>query len=269
MAASVVFLVPTIAKLIFAGDFKTLTSWSAFKDAWFGNFWVYMGPQAKAGAEPMVYPLLEGRVRNGRVTEQVSGALLQGVVLEIGAGSGLWMDAFDNVVRAAKTHSRPGPTKIYGIEPNVVSAAALRRRVGELGLEGTYEVVPVGIEDLGNEAAWGGRIEPGSVDCIVTVQCLCSIPEPEKNVRLLYEYLKEGGRWYVYEHVKAERGLVVPYFQRFTNVFWEHAMGSCHLCRRTGETLRQAGQWMEVNLAKPAEESFNEVIPHIVGTLTK
>lgn len=214
MAASLVFVAPTVAKLILAGDFKTLTSWSAFKEAWFGNFWVYMGPQAKEGAEPMVHPLLEGRVRSGKVTEQVSGSPLQGVVLEIGAGSGMWMDAFDTVVRIAKTHSRPGPTKIYGVEPNVVSAAALRRRVGELGLEGTYEVVPVGIEDLKNESAWGGRIEPGSVDCIVTVQCLCSIPEPEKNVRLLYDYLKEGGRWYVYEHVKAEPGFVIPFFQR-------------------------------------------------------
>lgn len=33
-----------------------------------------------------------------------------------------------------------------------------------------------------------------SVDCIVSILCLCSIPEPEKNITKLYELLKKGGR---------------------------------------------------------------------------
>ncbi|EQB57156.1 hypothetical protein CGLO_02752 [Colletotrichum gloeosporioides Cg-14] len=269
MAFSLVYLPVTVAKLVASGDVKAFLSWSAFKEAWFGNFWVVMGPKAKAGAEPMVFPLLEGRVRGGNISAQMSGKPLEGIVLEIGAGSGMWMDAHVKVLGAAKAQSLRGPTKIYGVEPNPLSAASLKRRAQEAGLEKTYEVVPVGIEDLQNETAWGGKIEPGSVDCIMTVQCLCSIPEPEKNIRLLYGYLKKGGRWYVYEHVKAERGLVIPLYQRFTNIFWEQAMGSCHLCRRTGQTLQQVGHWAEIDLAAPAGESPNEVIPHIVGTLTK
>jgi hypothetical protein len=37
------------------------------------------------------------------------------------------------------------------------------------------------------------------------VMCLCSIPEPRRNMAQLYGYLKPGGRWYVYEHVKCFR----------------------------------------------------------------
>lgn len=56
-------------------------------------------------------------------------------------------------------------------------------------------MLPIGIDDFNNPTARGANIKPGSVDGIVTVQCLCSIPKPEKNVQLLNDYLKKGGRW--------------------------------------------------------------------------
>ena len=61
--------------------------------------------------------------------------------------------------------------------------------------------MPLGIEDL----AASGTVALQSVDCVVTVMCLCSIPEPRHNMAQLYGYLKPGGRWYVYEHVKCFR----------------------------------------------------------------
>ncbi|OHF03884.1 hypothetical protein CORC01_00746 [Colletotrichum orchidophilum] len=270
MTISLVYLWLTILKLAFTGDVKILFSWPSLKEAWFGEFWKFMGPKAKAGAEDKVLPLLEGRIRGGRIlSERGASKPIDGIVLEIGAGSGMWTESLATIVRTAKAESRAAPTKIYGVEPNPVSATSLRRCVEGAGLKGTYQVVPVGIEDLQNESAWGGRIEPGSVDCIMTVQCLCSIPEPEKNIRLLYNYLKKGGRWYVFEHVKAEQGLFIPMFQRFTNIFWKHIMGSCQLCRSTGQTLQQVGSWSDVDLAQPADESSSDVIPHIIGVLTK
>ncbi|KZL84459.1 phospholipid methyltransferase [Colletotrichum incanum] len=269
MAISSAYFLFTVAKLTLAGDFKTLRSWPALKNAWFGEFWAFMGPLSKSRGEGRVIPMLEGRIRGGRVSNQGSSTPIEGVVLEVGAGSGMWTEALATIVGAAKAESRNGPTKIYGIEPNPVSAASLRRRVEETGLKGIYLVVPVGIEDLQNETAWGGRIDTGSVDCIMTVQCLCSIPDPEKNIRLLYSYLKKGGRWYVYEHVKAERGLVVPLFQRFTDIFWRHMMGSCHLCRQTDRVLQEVGTWTKIDLAHPSDEEYYEAIPHVVGILTK
>lgn len=215
MSMTLRFLPRTVTQLISARDFRTLLSPSAFGDVWFGNFWGFMGPQVKEGAERRVLPLLEGRVRNGHVTDEVVGIPVQGTVLEVGAGTGMWADVFakvdttgQNVDKGDLKRRRGGLVKVYGIEPNLQSAAALRQRVKDVGLEGTYEVVPVGIESLNDPTAWSGRIEPGSVDCIVTILCLCSIPEPEKNIRLLYDCLKKGGRWYAYEHVKLEHGAI-------------------------------------------------------------
>ncbi|KAF4978541.1 hypothetical protein FZEAL_5074 [Fusarium zealandicum] len=265
MSFSTWHLLTTVANLTAAGDLGTLLSWEALKDAWFGSFWAFQGPRSKSQAEPWVVPLLEGRVKGGRAYETASSPPIQGIVLEIGAGSGMWTEILANTCRAANSASGMIPSKIYGVEPNPISAAALTRRVAEVGLTGMYEVLPFGIEHVQKETSIG----PGSVDCIVTIKCLCSIPEPDKNIRLLYEYLKPGGRWFVYEHVKAERGLAIPLLQRFTNVFWEHLMGSCQLCRPTLQSLVKTGDWENMDLTTQSNESSFEMLPHIVGTLTK
>ncbi|KAL4725444.1 hypothetical protein ACLX1H_007593 [Fusarium chlamydosporum] len=223
MGIAMRFLPSTILEAIRNGDFSTLLSPSKFKEAWWGNFWAFIGPQVKASAENKVIPLLEGRVKNGRMGDEVVERPINGVVLEIGAGTGMWADVFAKVnvgvnpeedeLRRRKGES--GLTRVYGIEPNPKSAATLRRRVKEIGLDGVYEVVPVGIESINDPKAWDGRIEPESVDCIVTILCLCSIPEPEKNVKLLYQSLKKGGRWYAYEHVRIDpsRGFFLRAYQ--------------------------------------------------------
>lgn len=212
MLISFLYLLLTVLQLVIKADFTTLLSWDRFNDAWFGNFWTFMGPRSKAEAERWVGPLLQGRVQNGEVFDE--GRPIEGVVMEVGAGSGMWSQVFADVKRKSEGLGK-GVRKIYGVEPNSISAKALKKRVAEVGLEKTYEVLPVGIEDLQKEA----NIQPGSVDAIVTVQCLCSIPEPEKNARLLYEYLKPGGRWYVYEHVRAEGDGMIPGFQRKSTPF--------------------------------------------------
>ncbi|KAF5008831.1 hypothetical protein FDECE_4910 [Fusarium decemcellulare] len=281
MGISVRFLPGTVLGLLASRDFRTLFSPSAFKETWFGNFWAFMGPQVKINAERRVIPLLEGRVHDGRVGEDVVGEPINGIVLEIGAGSGMWADVFakvgggigvvgsgDDEVRRRKGGN--GLTRVYGIEPNPQSAAALRRRVKDVGLEGVYEVVPVGIESINDPTAWDGRIEPESVDCIVTILCLCSIPEPEKNIRMLYNSLKKGGRWYAYEHVRVERGrFFLSAFQWLTNLVWSQAMGSCRICRNTGKTLIEAGPWEKIDLAHPDDEARFALLPHVLGTLTK
>ena len=225
----------TISSLIIRGDYSTLFSFEDFSELNFGSLWAVIGPEVKKSAEPRVIPLLEGRVKQGAVTDKVVGTPVHGTVLEIGAGSGNWADVF------AKVSSRPaldnsqapgesdgvrqrGPasksiTKIYGVEPNPQSCVALRQRVKDVGLGESYHVVPVGIEHLDDPSAWDGRIAPESVDCIVCVLCLCSIPEPEKNVALLYRLLKPGGTWYVYEHVKVSKGgLFMKLYQRKSTI---------------------------------------------------
>jgi SAM-dependent methyltransferase len=190
-----------------------------------------------------VFPLLQGRVKEGVILQQAPNASagVSGTVLEIGPGSGQWVSIFsDRYLSSTSTSSTTAVdsgandqgihprhrrvTHVYGVEPNVGVHPLLRAKIAQAGLEDVYEIVPCGIEAL-----WqSGAVQRESVDCIVGVLCLCSIPDPERNIRELYGYLKPGGRWFVYEHVRC------PYEKSGRVMVAYHGMLmfilSCHLC---------------------------------------
>ena len=76
-------------------------------------------------------------------------------MLDIGPGSGEWLQLFP----------KENVTRIYGVEPNRDHHELLRRRIKEAGLSDVYVIVPVGVEDLGEE--W---VRAGEVDTVVTIQ---------------------------------------------------------------------------------------------------
>jgi len=223
--------------LLSQGELGTLLSISALRDAWFGRFWAWAAPGVRETAETKCIPLLRGHTRAGRVltaaevadSEQHGGLTppVSGTVLEIGPGSGMWVSMFkqeslwpsDSITTDASKNggsvrrrgAEPGErvTRVYGVEPNPDVHAALRQQVPDAGLEGTYEILPMGIEDL----AASGKVAKESVDSIVSILCLCGIPEPRHNLRELYGYLKPGGRMYVYEHVKCSNHWLMIWYQ--------------------------------------------------------
>ncbi|KXH50340.1 methyltransferase [Colletotrichum simmondsii] len=280
------YLPPTILRLFREGDYAALTTPSRVQDAWFSAFWAWLGPNIRVGRSDMMVALLEGRVTDGKVVEEPVHPPVSGVVLEIGPGSGMWVDIFakgrdsDEKKKAAdaaagmarggvRRRVAEGVTRVYGIEPNTEAHPALRKNVQAAGLEGTYEIVPTGIESLSDPTAWNGKIEKGSVDCIVSILCLCSIPEPEKNIAELYSYLKKGGRWYLYEHVEVMQSQPIRLYQRIVNLVWPRALNGCQLCRNTGNNLRSAGPWTNIDIRQPQDETWFQVVPHIFGTFTK
>lgn len=201
MFQSLTFLPSTIIRLLVAGNFSALISPSQLQSAWFSSFWSVAGPGVRETGEARVVPLLEGRVKHGKAVTTdgksndgggQSQTRLRGTVLEIGPGTGMWVSLFADPQLAI--------SKIYGVEPNQDVHLELKQRVVAAGLANRYEIVPRGIEDL----ATSGDIAPESLDCIVSVLCLCSIPEPDRNIRELFQYLKPGGTWFVYEHVRCE-----------------------------------------------------------------
>lgn len=192
IAGALAFLPVTVAKLLWAQDWGALSSVRRFQDAWFGAMWLVFAPRVREAHAARVGPLLQGRVRAGMQVPAAKHAPVHGTVIEVGPGTGNWAPCFADGAAGAKV------TRVYGVEPNPDLHAGLLRAVDRAGLGGKYEVVPVGIEDLAKAG-----IPKGSVDCIATLLCLCSIPDPERNIRELYEYLRPGGQWYVYEHVKS------------------------------------------------------------------
>ncbi|KAK1572766.1 methyltransferase domain-containing protein [Colletotrichum navitas] len=276
LSKSFYYLPPTILGLIRSADFATLLSPSRLQDVWFSAFWAWWGPRIRAGNSDRMVALLEGRVTGGSTVEDPVHPPVSGVVLEIGPGSGLWVSLFSKGGKkseasqgAVRRRIAEGVSKVYGVEPNTDVHPVLRERVLEAGLDGTYEIVPTGIESLSDPTAWNGKIEKGSVDCIVSILCLCSIPEPEKNIPELYSYLKKGGRWYLYEHVKATHSWPIRLYQRFVNLVWPRALNGCQLCRDTGKTLRSAGPWADIDVSQPPIEPWYQIVPHIFGTFTK
>ncbi|KAI0137880.1 S-adenosyl-L-methionine-dependent methyltransferase [Hypoxylon sp. NC0597] len=277
----------TILKLIWERKLSVLLSPSKLQDAWFSEVWKFQGPMIRQTAGEIVVPLLEGRATAGDVTPEPVGPGIHGTVIEVGPGSGLWVDVYkmvaevnpnpeaeagEGTVRRRNAGASGGKrviTRIYGVEPNQDQHPHLKRAIANAGLEGVYQIVPVGIEDLDNPDKWDGRVEKESVDCIVSILCLCSIPEPEKNIRELYGYLKKGGHWFVFEHVRCEYSWYMKAYQRFVNVFWPHFLGGCLLCRQTEKTLREAGPWEKIDVAQPVIEPWYKTVPHILGVFTK
>lgn len=261
------FYIPhTIFDLVTSFNFKPLTSFGDFKDAWFARFWIWFGPRSRQVVGGTVTPLLENN--------------LHGVVLDIGPGAGGWLDLYAQAMN-------PGVSKIYGVEPNKGLHAQLRANAVKAGLGDVYEIIGSGAEELGSK----GGVQKGSVDTIVTVQCLCSIPEPERVIKGLYPLLKPGGKWLVFEHVRTKyRGEFVWYWEReffvleigvveckadflfcsdLINVVWPHFFNGCDIARPTDEWLLRAGEWEEVKLGPAKGEGPYDTVPHVVGTLRK
>ncbi|KAF2853350.1 S-adenosyl-L-methionine-dependent methyltransferase [Plenodomus tracheiphilus IPT5] len=274
MLISLSYLPATVAHLYSTAGLSSILTWQTLQSAWFSRFWAWAGPRIRDGNGPRITALLEGRVTGAQVVNEVVGEPINGIVLDIGPGLGYWVDLYAKtdipVQDSSAATRRRGPpakaiTKVYGVEPSLSSHAALRQRAVSAGLDGVFEILPVGIEDIAKETA----VEKGSVDAIVSLLCLCSIPEPEKNIGELYSYLKPGGRWYVYEHVVVKGYWPMQLYQMFVNLFWPHALGGCQLCRNTQKTLREAGAWTKIDLEQPPEEPWHATVPHVFGTLIK
>lgn len=113
-------------------------------------------------------------------------------MLELGPGTGQQLGRLDP----------PKIKRIYGIEPNSALHPELRAKVAEAGLENIYTIVPCGIEDRAEMQKYG--IETESIDTVLSLKVLCSVPDPERMTRDLYRLLKPGGQLLLSEHVRSK-----------------------------------------------------------------
>lgn len=235
-------------------------SWPALKHAWFQHFWLWFGPASKPLFAPRVAPLL---------------ARSHGLVLDVGPGSGVWMPEL--------ARARDKITKIVGVEPNARFHAQLREAARSAGLAGVYEPVQAFAQELESVG-----VQRGSVDTVVTVHVLCSVGAGAEGVaKALYESLKPGGQWLVYEHVASRHGAVRAWQgeccrvvwggwivadcqgEAVNNVPWGVLLDNCHLLRNTGNVIKNAGEWESVEIDYDSREGYFESLPHVVGRLVK
>jgi SAM-dependent methyltransferase len=212
------YLPGTLWQLLQARKFRTIFSWTRLQKAWFGAFWAFAGPRIRDRNGPRIIALLNGRVTHARIVDAPVNPPIGGLVLDIGPGPGHWVDLYAEARASARDSNTANIDKIYGIEPDIDAHVPLSKQVRNAGLEDVYEMLSVGIQLLSLANVKGSHyknqtIEKESVDCIVSLLCLCSIPDPEKNIAELYGYLKKGGRWYLLEHVQVQRSWPIKMYQ--------------------------------------------------------
>jgi ubiquinone/menaquinone biosynthesis C-methylase UbiE len=142
-----------------------------------------------------------------------------GSVLEIGIGSGLNLPFYS-----------PTVTHLRGVDPSAELLAMARRKVDRVRF-------PV---ELTCESAEQLRVDPRSVDTVVTTWALCSIPNPLKALHEMKRVLKPGGRLLFVEHGHSPDPQV-QVWQRRINPVWRRVAGGCNLNRRMDELITAGG----------------------------
>lgn len=134
----------------------------------------------------------------------------EGVVLELGFGSGLNLEHYD----------RAKVSKLYALEPSEGMLARARTHA---------EAAPFPVEIL-PETAERMSLAPASVDTVVVTYSLCTIPDAVSALEGARRALKPGGRLLFCEHGLApDEG--VRRWQRRIEPVWRPIAGGCYLTR--------------------------------------
>ena len=164
----------------------------------------------------------------GRVAERAALARLRadllahatGRLLVIGAGQGYDL-----------AHLPDAVTGVIAVEPD----RAMRR-----GARSRAAAAPVPVQLVGATAE-RLPVADGAVDTVLCAFVLCSVDDADASVAEIRRVLRPVGRLLVLEHVRAAPRSWVSGFQDAVDPVWTRFAAGCHLNRRTGHTLTEAG----------------------------
>ena len=148
---------------------------------------------------------------------------VSGVVCEIGFGSGLNLPYYKNI------------TKLYALEPSQGLYNLAKEKISD---------APFVIEHLFSSAEKIPLLD-NSVDYVVSMWSLCSIPDPKKALTEVFRILKPKGKFVFIEHGKSPRNIVAK-IQRFITPIQKQISGGCHLDRDIEKLILDAGFIIEV-----------------------
>ena len=149
---------------------------------------------------------------------RVAGAA-EGVVLELGAGSGLNLPFYGGAVR-----------RVLALEPAAPLRDRAQARAGSLALP--VEVLAASAEAL--------PLEDHSVDTVVTTWTLCTVPEASRALAEARRVLRPGGALLFVEHGRAPEPAVARWQDRL-DPLWTRIAGGCHLNRPIDAMIAAAG----------------------------
>jgi ubiquinone/menaquinone biosynthesis C-methylase UbiE len=143
----------------------------------------------------------------------------QGLVLEVGVGSGLNLPLYG-----------PAVTRVVAVDPSPELLRLASTRAADA-------IVPVWpIRALAEHLPFSGAV----FDTIVMTWTLCSIPNPIAALTEMRRVLRPGGRLIFVEHGLSPEIRVVRWQHRLTP-YWKRISGGCHLDRKMDDLIRAAG----------------------------
>ena len=167
----------------------------------------------------------------------------EGVVVELGIGSGLNLDYYDP---AKVTH-------VYGLEPDPGMLAKARRHAAS---------APIPVTVL-RETAERLSLPDRSVDTVVVTFALCTIPDVVTALHGARRVLKPGGRLLFCEHGLSPEPAVFEWQSRIEPV-WKRIFGGCHLTRDIPGLIREAGFGVE-----DLDAGYMQKAPRAGGALSR
>ncbi|OAR01233.1 hypothetical protein LLEC1_07663 [Akanthomyces lecanii] len=206
-------------------------------------------------------------------------AQCEGAVLELGPGMGNQIVHYD----------KDKVTRIIGVEYNPHFRSEIEAQVEKAGLGGTYELVTCGAEE--SDVLERNGIGASSMDTVLSIQVLCSVPDEKAMAREIYRILKPGGKFIFWEHhvssdwitrlyqskwascghVLSGRGFLLIASTDATNPIWRRLIGGCCRNKDMYAALAAAGEWENFESiegdADPAKPWVT--LPRMWGVLVK
>jgi len=175
-----------------------------------------------------------------------------GAVLEIGAGTGLNLARYPDVLG-----------RLVLCEPDPHMARRLERRVAQLTRRA--EVVRAAAETL--------PFEDGTFDTVVSTLMLCTVTDPQATLNEIRRVLRPRGSLLFLEHVRSDERRLARWQDRFHRP-WRAFAGGCNCNRQTLQRLRDRGytvtltdrgQWRRMPpIVRPL--IAGQAMPHQAGT---
>lgn len=145
---------------------------------------------------------------------------LSGLVVEIGAGSGVSFAHYPTSVR-----------EVIAVEPE----PSLREHALQVA-----QAAPVPVRVVGGVAE-KLPLADASVDAALMAGVLCSVPDPNSALAEVARVLRPGGELRFYEHVIARNGRLATLQRLLDATFWPRLFGGCHTTRDTEAALLASG----------------------------